>query len=76
MGVRTGEGVPIKDYTITKAPSQGVYTSTSFYFDRSLGSVSVPQWAPSETWYNWRRGLDSSSLAWNQVKKGLLRAIN
>lgn len=76
MGVRTGDDVPIKDYTITKAPSQGVFTSTSFYFDRSLGSVSVPQWAPAETWYNWRRGLDGSSLAWNQVKKKLLRAIN
>lgn len=75
MDVDAGGSKSVKDFTITLAPSNGVFTSTSFYFDRSLGNVSAPQWAPTESWYTWKRGLDSSALAWNNIKHKLMRAI-
>jgi len=56
---------------ISIAPGGGASVGNSFYFDRSVGSVTVPSWSPSETWYTWKRGLDASSLAWQKVRNSL-----
>lgn len=56
---------------LTVAPGNGVSIGTSFYFDRSIGSVAVPSWSPSESWYTWKRGLDAASLSWQKVRNSL-----
>lgn len=56
---------------LVEAPGSGVSVGSSFYFDRSIGSVSVPSWSPSESWYTWKRGLDAASLSWQKVKNSL-----
>lgn len=53
------------------APGQGVSTGRHFYFNRSVGSLDVPSWSPSESWYTWKRGLDTASLSWGKVKNSL-----
>lgn len=56
---------------IVETPGSGVSVGTSFYFNRSIGSVSVPSWSPSESWYTWKRGLDAASLSWQNVRSSL-----
>lgn len=58
------------------APGNGVSTGRHFYFDRSIGTVSVPSWDPSESWYTWKRGLDTASLSWAKIKNSLTDVLD
>lgn len=64
------------DCKVTFAPGQGVSTGSVFFFERSVGSIVVPDWSPEETWYKWRRGLDTAALSWRSVKNSLSEPLD
>lgn len=45
--------------------------STRFTFERSKGSLSVPGIDLSQSWYTFKRSIDSSCLLWQQFSKKL-----
>lgn len=57
------------------SPWNGVYVAECDYFERSVGTLNIPDISPSQAWFNWKRGLDSATLLWQQNKTTHSRRI-